>query len=382
MVSNFQQLATTLFIFCLVLFMYLHIQFHLKTSSDLEIYEIEEASKEKMEEICDLRQPVLFDTDEDGHKIINGTNKNYLLDNYPVFEIKIRDNKDVQSDTELFIPLQFHSAVKLFENDTTATYFSENNGDFLSETGAIKVFSYNDEFLRPNLVSNCNYDIMMGSTNVETPLRYDINYRNYYLVTQGSLTIKLAPPKSSKYMHTIYDYENFEFKSPIDVWNPQNKFKADFDKIKFLEITLVPGKFLFIPAYWWYSFKFDQNTSVSCFKYRTYMNTIAISPYFVLYALQNQNVERKFNKTIDVSLLNNNTNNSNNSNNNPIDEKNKTIIQQNDINDVSNAFTSIPDILIPKEEPELLNNFDEIIHNTINNTNNNLGIGTTLISDI
>ena len=49
------------FIFCLVLFIYLHIQFHLKTGEDLEIYEIDEPSKNKLEEICDLRQPLLFD---------------------------------------------------------------------------------------------------------------------------------------------------------------------------------------------------------------------------------------------------------------------------------------------------------------------------------
>ena len=46
------------FIFCLVLFIYLHVQFNLKTGEDLEMYEIDEPSKEKLEEICDIRQPV------------------------------------------------------------------------------------------------------------------------------------------------------------------------------------------------------------------------------------------------------------------------------------------------------------------------------------
>ena len=68
------------FIFCLVLFIYLHIQFHLKTSNDLEMYEIDQASKEKLEEICDIRQPVLFDFDNE--KIIETTNKKYILENY------------------------------------------------------------------------------------------------------------------------------------------------------------------------------------------------------------------------------------------------------------------------------------------------------------
>jgi len=288
------------FIFCIILFFYLHIQFHLKTSNELEIYEIEQASKDKMEEICDLRQPVLFDCDEDTEKITKATNKSYLLDNYPIFEVKIRE----PLSDGLLLPLPLHIASKLFADDKNATYFSEGNSDFLAETGASKSFSYNDEFLRPFLVSNCNYDIMMGSVNVETPLRYEINYRNYFLVTQGSLKVKMMPPKSGRYLYPVNDYENLEFRSPVNPWNPQTRFRADFDKVKCLEIILTPGKFLFIPAYWWYSFKFAENTSVSCFSYRTYMNNIAISPHIFMYALQNQNVERKIAKKIDIKTLN------------------------------------------------------------------------------
>ena len=297
------EIITGFFIFCIILFLYLHIQFHLKTSDDLEIYEIEQASKDRMEEICDLRQPVLFDCDEDINKIIQTTNKSVLLDNYPVFEVKIRDTVEPKASAyteELYVPLPMHIACKLFAEDNTAKYFSENNQDFLTETGVIKNMTYNDEFLRPRLVSTCNYDVMLGSANVETPFRYEMNYRNYFIVTEGSLTVKMAPPKSGKYLYPVNDYENFEFRSPINPWNPQPKFKADFDKIKCLEIVLTPGKFLFIPAYWWYTFKFSENTSVSCFRYRTYMNNIAISPNIFMYALQNQNVERKIAKKIDL----------------------------------------------------------------------------------
>jgi hypothetical protein len=297
------EIITGIFIFCIILFFYLHIQFHLKTSDDLEIYEIEQASKDRMEEICDLRQPVLFDCDEDINKIVQTTNKTTLLDNYPVFEVKIRDNIETttsSTEEELYLPLPLHIACKLFREDSNAVYFSENNMDFLTETGVIKNMTYNDEFLRPRLVSNCNYDIMLGSDGIETPFRYEMNYRNYFVVTQGSLTIKMAPPKSSRYLYPVNDYENFEFRSPINPWAPQSKFKADFDKIKCLEIVLMPGRFLFIPAYWWYSFKFAEDTSVSCFRYRTYMNNIAISPNIFMYALQNQNVERKIAKKIDL----------------------------------------------------------------------------------
>jgi hypothetical protein len=276
--------------------MYLHIQFHLKTSDDLEIYEIDQASKDKMEEICDLRQPVLFDLEN--NKIIETTNKEYLLKNYPVFEVKIRSPTDNEH-----VPLTIELANKLFQEDKTSSYFSENNNDFLQETGVNKHFQYNDEFLRPYMVSNCYYDILMGTSGATTPFRYDLNYRNFYMVTQGSINIKLAPPKSIKYLYPEYDYEKFEFRSPINPWNVSAKYNADFNKMKCLELTLLPGKFVYIPAYWWYSFKFGENTSISCFSYRTYMNNIAISPNIIMYALQNQNIKREVVKKIDIQPL-------------------------------------------------------------------------------
>jgi hypothetical protein len=137
-----------------------------------------------------------------------------------------------------------------------------------------------------------------------SPFRYELNYRNYLLLTQGSAQIKLAPPHCCKYLYPIYDYENFEFKSPVDPWSPQVKYKADFDKIKCLEFTLTPGKTLFIPAYWWYSIKFNNNTSISCFHYRTYMNNAAILPYIGMHALQIQNVKRDVVKKASITELN------------------------------------------------------------------------------
>ena len=290
------------FIFCLVLFIYLHVQFHLKTSEDLEMYEVEQPSKDKLEEICDLRQPVIFDFD--CQKIVESSNKSYISNNYNAFEIKIRNVKETDPNSELYIPLPLHAANKLFNEDTNSTYFSENNNEFLEETGVIKSLKYNDEFLRPYMVSNCNYDIMMGSANTCTPFRYEINYRNYYLLTEGSAQIKLAPPHSIRYLYPNYDYENFEFRSPVDPWSPQPKYIADFDKMKCLEFTLTPGKTLYIPAYWWYSIKFNKNTSISCFNYRTYMNNIAVAPYIGMHALQIQNVKRNVVKKASIDELN------------------------------------------------------------------------------
>jgi hypothetical protein len=289
------------FIFCLVLFIYLHIMFHLKKSDELEIYEMDNVSKEKLEEICDVRQPVMFDFD--CQNIMESTCKKYIESNYPAFEIKIRNTKENKENAERYTLLPFDAASKLFEEDKTAAFFTEKNQDFLQETGMNKHFQYNDEYLRPSMVSNCFYDVICGSKNTETPFRYEVNYRNYFVVTQGSVKIKMAPPKSTKYLHPINDYEHFEFSSPVNPWSPQPQYKADFNKIKCLEFTLQKGKTIFIPAYWWYSLKLEDNTSLSVFQYRTYMNNVAVLPHIFMYALQNQNIKRETTKKLDIQIL-------------------------------------------------------------------------------
>ena len=291
------------FIFCVILFLYLHIQFHFKTSDDLEIFEIEQSSKDRLEEICDFRQPLFIELESEHHKIMQSTCKTSLAETYPVFEVKIRDTdtSDIANmEKDIYVPLKLIDAIKLFQEDTKTMYFSENNGEFLTETGILKIIQQNDEYLRPPLVSSCQYDVMLGSKDVSTPFRYLLNYRNYFMVTQGSIQIKLSPPKNSKYLYPIQDFENFEFLSPMNPWNVQPRYKPDFDKIKCLEINLVPGRCVFIPAYWWYSFKFAANSSITCFYYKTYMNELAILPQSVMYFLQNQNVQRKVAKQVEI----------------------------------------------------------------------------------
>ena len=281
----------TVLIFCIVLFIYIHITFHLKVSDDLEVYEIDQPSKDKLEEICDLRQPVIFDYNIDG--LMKECNIDFIGQNYGAFDIKVRNVKEYDISSELYLPLTLNTAMDIFRKDNDARFISENNHDFLEETSIIKTFRYNDNFLRPFSVSNCSYDLMFSSPGTQTPLKYELNYRNFFLVTQGSVKVKMIPPKSSKYLYTIKDYDNFEFLSPVNPWSVQSQFKADFDKLKTLEVTLNIGQIVFIPAYWWYSFEFTENTSISVFKYKTYMNNVAISNHLLVNLLQNQNVKRE-----------------------------------------------------------------------------------------
>jgi len=300
-------LVISIFIFCIVLFLYLHIHFHLKRSNDLEVYEIEQPSKQRLEEVCDIRQPTTFELYNE--QLLTQLSYQAIHTSYRAFDIHIRDvsrtptsttedktvitQKGTENEQVLYIPVTFKIAHEVLKKDNDSKYISEHNADFIDETGLIKIFQLNDEFLRPYMVSTCMYDILMASTGTTTPLRYELNYRNYFLVTQGRIKILLIPPKDKRYLYPINDYDILEFRTPVNPWKVQPEYQDDFDKIKTLEVELFQGMVMFIPAYWWYSIQFVvSETSVCSFKYRTHMNTVSIAPQLVLNVLQNMNTKR------------------------------------------------------------------------------------------
>ena len=282
-----------LLIFCSVLFLYIHIYFHLKTSNDLEVYEISNVSKDRLEEICDLRQAVVMDYAIDD---LDQFHENKILSNYGSFDVKLRNTQDLSGaqTSEIYMPIIFKNAIRLL-NDNSGDYISENNMDFLDETGLSKVLAEKDAYFRPPMLAKCYYDLLIGSNQAVTPFKYNLSYRNYFIALNGRVTVKLSPPKSQKYLHSINDYDNFEFRSKINPWNVSQEFTNDFEKIKCMEVVLEPGKIIFIPAYWWYSFKFEERkSSIISLKYLTFMNIIAISRHLFLLFLQKQNIKHNF----------------------------------------------------------------------------------------
>ncbi len=271
-------------IFCIILFFYLHIQFQFKTSNDLELFEIYETTKEGMEEICDMRQPTVFNHVDD--QLVNAAvkkiNTDVLNERYPQYSVQVREEGG-----EEYASLPLTAATQLMSATSNKCFYSENNRDFLAETGVLKNIS--DRMLRPSLCNRAENDVLFGTEGCTTPLRFDMNYRNYYLCTKGIVYIKLVPPKYTSKLDAIYDYDLFEFRTPHNLW--KNNFRSD---VKSLEIALTPGKILFIPAYWWYSFQFGPHTSVVSFKYRTYINTVATARHSVMYFLQQHNIRKKF----------------------------------------------------------------------------------------
>ena len=123
----------SIIIFTIVLVIYIHINFHLKVSNDLEVYNIEKPSKDKLDEICDLRQPVIFDfNNEELNRNLN--NKN-LTDNYNIFDIQIRNIENHDDATEKYLSFTIDEAKHILSNNEKKIYYSEKNNDFLIESG-------------------------------------------------------------------------------------------------------------------------------------------------------------------------------------------------------------------------------------------------------
>ena len=79
----------------------------------------------------------------------------------------------------------------------------------------------------------------------------------------------------------------------------QEEYKKDFGKVKALELTLQQNDIVFIPAYWWYSIKYGEKANICSFRYRTYMNTVAILPSLIISTLQTLNTKHNIVESIE-----------------------------------------------------------------------------------
>jgi hypothetical protein len=267
----------------------MHIHYHLKTSDDIDVYEVINPTKEKLDEICDIRQPVIFK-----RFLQPQIDSEVLILKYGSFDVNIRDVvKDVSNNEETYLPMRLDQANRIVQDDRERRFLLEKNNDFINETGLYKLYQQNDMLLKPHFLFDRNYDFIFGSEDVETPLKYELAYRNYFHVTSGSVTIKLASPKHKRYLREIKDYENLEFRSPINPWKVQDEYVNEFERVKWLEITLHKGDIIYMPAYWWYTMKLTKGTSLSKYKYQSYMSGLSIIPQHVIHFLQSQNITRK-----------------------------------------------------------------------------------------
>lgn len=290
-----------IFIFLIILFLYIHITYQFKKSEDLEIYEMDYKNNTQLQEVCELKQPILFHYEPVNPAFFEDIRIDELEVDSP-YDVRVKDINDYwKEDNNVdYAILPFKSAVNLIKSDTGKKYFTENNDDYVQESGLCDIFKENDAFIKPSYVIQTKYDMIMGSVNTVTPMRYHTNYRQFLMVNSGKIIVKMTPWKSSRYLHEYKDYENYEFRSPINVWDTQKQYSSDMEKLKFLEFQVNPGYCLYIPPFWWYSIKFTGNSEnlVTGITYTSIMNSLSNIPKYVLYFIQQNNIQKKVTRSL------------------------------------------------------------------------------------
>ena len=276
-------LIINLLILCVVLYLYIHIYNHNKTSNYLELYEMENLSKEKLEDIINFKQPLLLNN----YVLVKNINMKVLLSEYSIFNLNLYD-----TNRDIFCKINLQDYNNNISNNNSINYLSYNNEEFLQETSIDKILCKNDIFFRPPNICNKKYDVIFGSINNNTRLKYSINNRNILYLASGQVEVTLCPPKYYKNLHVKKNYETMEFYSQIDIYNVESIYKNDFNKIKFLRTLLNVGQVLVIPPYWFYSIKFiEKHTIVFLNTYTTYINMISIIPHLFIQLLQIGNIK-------------------------------------------------------------------------------------------
>jgi hypothetical protein len=315
-------------IFLMILFTYVHINSQYKRSEDLEIYEIDFTTNSQLQEICDVKQPILFSYSTFYPEFMTDITIDNVISKYGSSDIFIKENADywisdkkqghtnqndhkdhreTGSTIKYYVPvdsfiLPFQNSHKFMGSDTKSLYFSENNHEFVKETGIFRFYYNFNKYLKPNFTANTKYDICIGSQNAETPLRYHTDYRKFLIVSEGYIHVKMCPYRYSKNLHLIKDYDNFEYRSPVNVWNCQSKYQDDINRVQFLDFNVSAGNILSIPPYWFYSIKYsnDKKNLVSTISYNTVMNIVSILPEYGKYYLQQNSIETKVGKKMET----------------------------------------------------------------------------------
>jgi len=181
------------------------------------------------------------------------------------------------------VMLQIHSEnEKLFSNCNYDSLEKKNyDMELIKEHGLLSFFETN--FLRPHSFSYPTYSIIMSSTDY----MYHISFRQYFLLTQGSAKVELIPPNN-----VIRKNDYYEMKFSCD----------DIESEKKIPISLNQGDCLYVPSLWGYKIILEEKSSILSFNYKTPMNAVSYTDYYLLHVLQKINTKYKFSKKIEWDL--------------------------------------------------------------------------------
>jgi hypothetical protein len=259
-------------LFFLIVIIYLHITKQYRRSEDLEIFEMDYTTAAEFNVACELKQPMIFEYQSIRPEFYNDIRSIKSSESADVY---IKESADYWNKSDASVDsviLSYSSARILTNTDTQAKYFSDGNAHFIEETGLGSLFQENNVDLQPPFTINKRYDLMFGSPKAVTPMLYHTDDRRFLSVHRGTIHVKMTPYKSIKYLKCVHDYDSYEFRSRLNVWE-----NSDMERIKFLEFDVNPGNVLFIPPYWFYSIQYpdEHDSLLTCFQYSSVANIAA-----------------------------------------------------------------------------------------------------------
>jgi len=325
-------------LFILLFVFYIHIIIHYKKGEDLEIYEMDYTNKTELQKVCDMNQPITFSLNfspnTENSKNVSGsillnsqiskTVNPTILQHYEKSYVKVFDVNDYYLDDEnvhrenlKYVYMPYSSSHILIKTAPRPQYFIQQNEEFMEDSKLnYKLADLLDPILKPSyaVIVNSTYDICTGSKEVQLPLRYHNHYRRFYIVAKGKIHVKMTPYKSSRYLDPLYDINNCEHYSPFNVWKlktnsanrttetTENILSNDdrtnvLENVPFVEFDVLEGNVLYIPSYWWYSFKFGEtnaDTILVSATYHSIMNVMAHSPEWIQFYMHQQKTNAEF----------------------------------------------------------------------------------------
>ena len=261
-------------IFIAVLILYSQIIFQLKKGDEIEIYETDYTTNKDINANANLKQPFVFQFGEYDTNL-KSMPLSKLVAEQGSFDVFVKETADYHADRPpTSVVLSLSATNGLMKTDTTGKYFSSGNQYFIEETGIQRYYQQLDKYLEPALSVFSRYDLLLGSAGATTPLTYHTFERRYIYITGGKYVVKMTPWRSTKYMAINKNYRDYEFSSPLNVWNAQD---PEFSKMKFVEFNVEAGQVLYVPPFWHYSLKMagEDDHVASVFDYSSPMNILA-----------------------------------------------------------------------------------------------------------
>jgi hypothetical protein len=251
-------------VFIIVLFFYLHLQYHLKINNDINVFEVSEISKSELQKAHDLRSPYLFSHSATEKLILpEDTCKMIHLENY--------------KNTKTFLPID----VTQSECNTLLTQKKyvrfHRNCEFMTKQikeankrglAMLKPYGFANENI--NLVEN-NKD---GTWNQK--MRSE---RNYIIVQQNGTLVRLANELTQQDYEYVEDHGNQNYYLDTNIWNMESKNKH-------LELELHKGTILHVPKGWFISVK---GAPIVTVHYDSPMSMLSRAHEYILYFMQKTN---------------------------------------------------------------------------------------------